>query len=77
IVYPERAFSCTIPIVVFFLTLDRSITLSLGLKYRVKHGKALFAVCCMLIAVAVSIALFLCVYPKFFPDDIEEDIVTN
>lgn len=65
----ERALSCTLPVSVFFLTLDRCLMLHFGLNYQSAYANSL-CVCSILITIlASSVTLFIYIAPKFMPED--------
>lgn len=61
----ERSFSVGIPISVFFLTLDRCLTIGLSLSYRAVHQKLLLACFCIVTTAAFLFTDFIYIALKF------------
>lgn len=55
----ERSFSCSIPVAVFFLTIDRSLALLLGLHYKPIHKIIICVLCLLLVAFATAVTLYI------------------
>ncbi|KAH7715450.1 hypothetical protein AAVH_17156 [Aphelenchoides avenae] len=55
----ERSFSCSIPVAVFFLTIDRSLALLLGLHYKPIHKIIICTLCLLLVAFATAVTLYI------------------
>lgn len=64
----ERSFSVGIPISVFFLTLDRCLTLGLSVSYRQLHQKLVLACFVFSTAVAVIFTDFLYITKNIVKD---------